>query len=122
MGKVVIPDHLARLSFGASHSTTFHAFVGDVVDAKVWSETNVHGSTQPGGAGYVSSSTRENREFFLKDDEVEKSFRMANVNFPVRDGNKVCIVWQVPKGMESGPHVYLRNYATKYRCGVSHNW
>ncbi len=95
---------------------------GIVVGSKVWSETNVQSS---GGGGFVgkhggyvaaptiSSSTTTKLEFFIKNSiGKETRINLQNVNFSVRDGNRVIAVWGSPSGEDRGPYCHLENLDT----------
>lgn len=87
---------------------------GTVISVKIWSETHVSSSSnyEPGeyipGQGYragrsvvtsVSSRVVRYVQFFVRfDDGQEQSFTDDPTIFPVREGNRVSIVWATSPG------------------------
>ena len=95
---------------------------GVIVGSKIWSETQVQSS---GGGGFVgkhggyveapkvSSTVTKQLEFFLKEPEgKEHRINLQNVDFSVRDGNRVIAVWGSPTGEDRGPYCHVENLDT----------
>lgn len=102
------------------------ARTGLIAGSSVWSETHVSsystggGGQMHGGTGYVqpsrthvSSSSTEVSQFFLQlDDGKEIAIKLKDGNIPVRDGQRMTIVFAKPKGAERGSSVWYYNHTT----------
>lgn len=99
-----------------------HYAVGEVLDAKKWSETHV--SSSGGGSsmtpdGYytarpvtVTSTVVTRDEIFLRQrDGKEHAIQLSGVDLPTRVGHVLAAVWMIKKGKERGPYVMFHNYS-----------
>lgn len=67
-----------------------------------------------GRSGYISSSIETTHEFFLIDEETkkEKSVSLVNWDFQCREGQKVSVIWFVPKREKVEVFIYIFNHNT----------
>jgi hypothetical protein len=98
--------------------TTCHLyhFTGKVISTKKDKETVISsraGGTQANPTTHVSSTTVDHHEFFLANAEgKEKSFKVTDFDFPLREGQTLSMVWAIPDGSERGPYIHARNHST----------
>jgi hypothetical protein len=96
--------------------TVIHHHTGKVTATRKQKETQIQSSTQYHGNQAVtstSSSTVDHHELFIADETGnERAFSMIDMDIPVREGNTVSVIWVVPEGVESGPHIQIYNHNT----------
>lgn len=111
MGWIEFPEEIAVRTFGAN-TYKYVGFTGEVAASNKWSDTYVSGHGDKHGTT-VKSDVVHKTEFFLKDGDEERSFQIADLNVPVREGQKVSVVWCILNDRDTGPHRFVFNHTTK---------
>jgi hypothetical protein len=95
---------------------TIYYQTGTVTATRKQKETQIRSNVQYHGNQAVtstSSSTVDHHELFITDASGrEHAFNIIDMDFPVREGNTVSVVWIIPEGKESGPFVQVLNHST----------
>jgi hypothetical protein len=95
---------------------TIYYQTGRVTATRKQKETQIHSNVQYHGNQAVhstSSSTVDHHELFIEDATGrEHAFNIVDMDFPVREGNTVSVVWIIPEGAERGPFVQVLNHNT----------
>jgi hypothetical protein len=95
---------------------TIHYQTGTVTATRKQKETQIRSSVQYHGNQAMtstSSSTVDHHELFIVDSSSrEHAFNIIDMDFPVREGNTVSVVWIIPEGADSGPFVQVFNHNT----------
>jgi hypothetical protein len=95
---------------------TIHYQTGRVTATRKQKETQISSNVQYHGNQAVtstSSSTVDHHELFIVDSTgKEHAFNIVNMDFPVREGNTVSVVWIIPEGAQRGPFVQVLNHST----------
>ena len=99
-----------------------HTFRGEVMDEKKWATTTVSGGGGGGyvqqGTGYMSTSpitsetTTHDQLFLRSEDGQERAFKATNIDFPVRKGHLVSVLWGIQHGKDKGPFIAFYNHTT----------
>ena len=85
-----------------------HGFTGEVVGEKSYSKTETY-SRGMGESLRVRSDTTEGTKFFLKDGDKERDFHFVDC-IPVREGNRVSVIWGVAEGKDDGEYAVIKNH------------
>jgi hypothetical protein len=95
---------------------TIYYQTGRVTATRKQKETQIRSNVQYHGNQAVhstSSSTVDHHELFIEDATGrEHAFNIVDMDFPVREGNTVSVVWIIPEGAERGPFVQVLNHNT----------
>jgi len=111
MGWIEFPEEIKERTYGAN-TYKYVGFTGEVIGANKWSDTYVSGHGDKHGTT-VKSDVVHKTEFFLKDGDEEQSFQISDLNVPVREGQKVSVVWCILNDRDTGPHRFVFNHTTK---------
>lgn len=96
---------------------TIHYQTGRVTATRKQKETQIRSTTQyhanQQAVSSTSSTTVDHHELFIVDSTGrEHAFNIVDMDFPVREGNTVSVVWIIPEGAERGPFVQVMNHST----------
>jgi hypothetical protein len=95
---------------------TIYYQTGKVTSSRKQKETQIRSNVQYHGNQAVtstSSSTVDHHELFMVDSTGrEIAFNIVDLDFPVREGHMVSVVWIIPEGKDAGPFVQVLNHNT----------
>ena len=109
---------------GAPMNYWVSIFTGTVEECRRGSKTEVDGDFAGGGGvidprwggtvdevyGSIVSTTTTRLELFVREGGKERHFAFTDVDFPVRQGHRVSVLWAGRKGEKTGQYVILHNH------------